>query len=207
MLNYIATYFLAFLVYGPMMDPDGGGFPQSKVLPDAYHLPLFSAQMRIHGGIVVAVIVILMMFFFWRTSLGVKIDLIGQGDKIATYAGVNVKKTVMVAMLISGALCGLAGWNEVYGVQYRLLEGLSSGYGDIATIIALLGGLNPLGIVIASFFFSALLVGGATMQRMTEVPYSVVDIIQGLVIVFVIARTAIHFGWPQKLLRKGKKDA
>ena len=207
MLNYIATYFLAFLVYGPMMDPDGGGFPQSKVLPDVYHLPLFSAQMRIHGGIVVAVIVILMMFFFWRTNLGVKIDLIGQGDKIATYAGVNVKKTVMVAMLISGALCGLAGWNEVYGVQYRLLEGLSSGYGDIATIIALLGGLNPLGIVIASFFFSALLVGGATMQRMTEVPYSVVDIIQGLVIVFVIARTAIHFGWPQKLLRKGKKDA
>ena len=157
MLNYIATYFLAFLVYGPMMDPDGGGFPQSKVLPDVYHLPLFSAQMRIHGGIVVAVIVILMMFFFWRTKLGVKIDLIGQGDKIATYAGVNVKKTVMVAMLISGALCGLAGWNEVYGVQYRLLEGLSSGYGDIATIIALLGGLNPLGIVIASFFFSALL--------------------------------------------------
>lgn len=207
MLNYIATYFLAFLVYGPMMDPDGGGFPQSKVLPDAYHLPLFSAQMRIHGGIVVAIVVILMMFFFWRTKLGVKIDLIGQGDKIATYAGVNVKKTVMVAMLISGALCGLAGWNEVYGVQYRLLEGLSSGYGDIATIIALLGGLNPLGIVIASFFFSALLVGGATMQRMTEVPYSVVDIIQGLVIVFVIARTAIHFGWPQKLLRKGKKDA
>ena len=78
MLNYIATYFLAFLVYGPMMDPDGGGFPQSKVLPDAYHLPLFSAQMRIHGGIVVAVIVILMMFFFWKTNLGVKIDLIGQ---------------------------------------------------------------------------------------------------------------------------------
>ena len=128
-------------------------------------------------------------------------------NRLATYAGVNVKKTVMVAMLISGALCGLAGWNEVYGVQYRLLEGLSSGYGDIATIIALLGGLNPLGIVIASFFFSALLVGGATMQRMTEVPYSVVDIIQGLVIVFVIARTAIHFGLPQKLLRKGKKDA
>ena len=131
MLNYIATYFLSFLVYGPMMDPDGGGFPQSKVLPDAYHLPLFSAQMRIHGGIVVAIIVIIMMFFFWRTKLGVKIDLIGQGDKIATYAGVDVKKTVMVAMLVSGALCGLAGWNEVYGVQYRLLDGLSSGYGDI----------------------------------------------------------------------------
>lgn len=207
MLNYIATYLLAFLVYGPMMDPDGGGFPQSKVLPDVYHLPLFSGQMRIHAGIFVAIVVIIFMFFFWRTKLGVKIDLIGQGDKIATYSGVNVKRTVVAAMVISGAINGLAGWNEVYGVQYRLLEGLSSGYGDIATIIALLGGLNPLGIVIASFFFSALLVGGATMQRMTEVPYSIVDIIQGLVIVFVIARTAIHFGWPQKLLRKEKKDA
>ncbi|MGN0204366.1 MAG: ABC transporter permease [Coprococcus sp.] len=207
MLNYIATYLLAFLVYGPMMDPDGGGFPQSKILPDAYHLPLFSSQMRIHAGIFVAVIVIVFMFFFWRTKLGVKIDLIGQGDKIATYSGVNVKRTVIAAMVLSGAINGLAGWNEVYGVQYRLLEGLSSGYGDIATIIALLGGLNPLGIVIASFFFSVLLVGGATMQRMTEVPYSIVDIIQGLVIVFVIARTAIHFRWPQKLLRKEKKDA
>lgn len=207
MLNYIATYLLAFLVYGPMMDPDGGGFPQSKILPDTYHLPLFSGQMRIHAGIFVAVVVIVFMFFFWRTKLGVKIDLIGQGDKIATYSGVNVKRTVIAAMVLSGAINGLAGWNEVYGVQYRLLEGLSSGYGDIATIIALLGGLNPLGIVIASFFFSVLLVGGATMQRMTEVPYSIVDIIQGLVIVFVIARTAIHFGWPQKLLRKEKKDA
>lgn len=207
MLNYIATYLLAFLVYGPMMDPDGGGFPQSKILPDAYHLPLFSSQMRIHAGLFVAAIVIVFMFFFWRTKLGVKIDLIGQGDKIATYSGVNVKRTVIAAMVLSGAINGLAGWNEVYGVQYRLLEGLSSGYGDIATIIALLGGLNPLGIVIASFFFSVLLVGGATMQRMTEVPYSIVDIIQGLVIVFVIARTAIHFGWPQKLLRKEKKDA
>ena len=208
MLNYIATYLLAFLVYGPLMDPEGGGFPQSKVLPEAYQLPLFSSQMRIHSGVFVAIIVIIIMFFFWRTKLGVKIDLIGQGDKIATYAGVNVKRTVLAAMIISGAINGLAGWTEVYGVQYRLLEGLSSGYGDIATIIALLGGLHPLGIVISAFFFSALLVGGATMQRMTEVPYSIVDIIQGLVIVFVIARTAIQFKWPQKLLRKEeKKDA
>ncbi len=207
MLNYIATYLLAFLVYGPMMDPDGGGFPQSKVLPEACRLPLFSSQMRIHAGVFIAIIVIICMFFFWRTKLGVRIDLTGQGDKIATYSGVNVKRTIIAAMVISGAINGLAGWNEVYGVQYRLLDGLSSGYGDIATIIALLGGLNPLGILIASFFFSALLVGGATMQRMTEVPYSIVDIIQGLVIVFVIARTALHFGWPQKLLRKEKKDA
>lgn len=113
----------------------------------------------------------------------------------------------MVAMLISGALCGLAGWNEVYGVQYRLLEGLSSWLRGYRNDHRIAWWPESIGYCVSFLLFSALLVGGATMQRMTEVPYSVVDIIQGLVIVFVIARTAIHFGWPQKLLRKGKKDA
>lgn len=120
-----------------------------------------------------------------------KIDLIGQGDKIATYAGVNVKKTVMVAMLISGALCGLLDGMKCMVFSTDFWKAFPAATGISQRSSHCLVALNPLGIVIASFFFSALLVGGATMQRMTEVPYSVVDIIQGLVIVFVIARTAI----------------
>lgn len=205
MLNYIATYFLAFLVHGPMKDPVGGDFPQTPNLLEAYRLPLFSDRLRIHGGIFVGILVIIVMLFFWKTVVGYRIDLAGQGDKVATYSGMNVKRTVLITMMISGALIGLAGWNEIYGVQYRLLEGLASGYGEIAVVIALLGSLNPVGIVIASFFFSALMVGGATMQRMTEVPYSIVDIIQGLVIVFIIARATLNYGavknWIERRLR------
>jgi simple sugar transport system permease protein len=145
------------------------------------------------------ILIIVLMFFFWKTSLGYKVDLIGQGEKVSTYAGVNVKRTIIITMMLSGAFAGLAGWNETFGVQYRLLEGISSGYGDIAVVIALLGELNPLGIVVSSFFFSILMVGGACMQRMTNVPYSIVDVIQGLIIIFVIARTAIKItpikGW------------
>jgi simple sugar transport system permease protein len=189
MFNYIATYFLAFLVYGPMMDPNGE-LAQSKVLNDSLKIPLLFSNLRIHGGIIIMILIIVLMFFFWKTSLGYKVDLIGQGEKVSTYAGVNVKKTIIITMMISGAFAGLAGWNETYGVQYRLLEGISSGYGDIAVVIALLGELNPLGIVVSSFFFSILKVGGASMQRMTNVPYSIVDVIQGLIIIFVIARTA-----------------
>jgi simple sugar transport system permease protein len=189
MLNYIATYFLAFLVYGPMMDPNGE-LAQSEILRDPLKIPLLFSNLRIHGGIIIMLLIIIMMFFFWKTTLGYKIDLIGQGEKVSTYAGVNVKKTVIITMMISGALAGLAGWNEAYGVQYRLLEGISSGYGDLAVVIALLGELNPLGIVVSAFFFSILKVGGASMQRMTNVPYSIVDVIQGLIIIFVIARTA-----------------
>ncbi len=205
MLNYIATYFLAFLVHGPMKDPVGGDFPQTPNLLEAYRLPLFSDRLRIHGGIFVGILVVIVMLFFWKTVVGYRIDLAGQGDKVATYSGMNVKRTVLITMMISGALIGLAGWNEIYGVQYRLLEGLASGYGEIAVVIALLGSLNPVGIVIASFFFSALMVGGATMQRMTEVPYSIVDIIQGLVIVFIIARATLNYGavknWIERRLR------
>ncbi len=192
MLNYIATYFLAFLVHGPMKDPVGGDFPQSPNIAEALRLPLFSERLRIHGGIFVGILLVIAMLFFWKTVLGYRIDLAGQGEKVATYSGMSVKRTVLITMMISGALTGLAGWNEIYGVQYRLLEGVASGYGDIAVVIALLGSLNPVGIVIAGFFFSALMVGGATMQRMTDVPYSIVDIIQGLVIVFIIARTTLN---------------
>lgn len=191
MLNYVATYFLAFLVYGPMMDP-GGELAQSKILGESLRIPLIFSNYRIHAGIIVMILIIAMMFFFWKTPLGYKTDLIGQGEKVSTYAGVNVKRTIILTMMISGAFSGLAGWNETFGVQYRLLEGISSGYGDIAVVIALLGDLNPLGIIVSSFFFSILMVGGACMQRMTDVPYSIVDVIKGLIIIFVIARAAFR---------------
>jgi len=192
MLNYIATYFLAFMVYGPMQDKSGYDFPQSDVLADALHLPLLAEGLRVHVGVFIAAAAVVLVFFFWKSTQGFRTDLIGQGSLISRYAGINVSRTVIITMILSGAMAGAAGWTEIYGVQYRLLEGVSSGYGNLAIVIALLGGLDPIGICVASFFFSALLVGGAVMQRMTEVPYAVVDVIQGLIIVFVITRTAFQ---------------
>jgi len=193
MLNYVASYFLSFLVYGPLKDPKGFDFPQTEMLSEEVQLPLFATGIRVHAGLFIGIAALIIMIFFWKSTFGFKIDLIGQGDPISRYAGINVKKTIVITMMLSGAFAGLAGWNEVYGVQYRLLDGLVSGYGNLAVVIALLGGLHPVGICISAFFFSALLTGGATMQRMTEIPYSIVDIIQGLVIVFIITRTA--FKW------------
>lgn len=187
MLGYVAEYFLAYLVYGPMMDPSGE-LAQSKLVPELMKLPKLIGNYRLHAGIFIVGIVIILMLFFWRTTLGYRIDLVGQGRKVATYAGLRVNRMILMTMLISGALAGLAGWIETFGIQYRILEGIASKYGDIGNVIALLGGLNPVGIVVSSLFFAVLLVGGASMQRMTEVPYSIVEVIQGLIIVFVIAR-------------------
>lgn len=188
MLNYIATYFLLYLINGPMQDPYSD-LPQSDIIPEQMHLPFVIENSRLHIGIIFLLIAIIIMAFFWHTTLGYRIDLIGEGEKVATYAGISVKNTTMITMIISGAFCGLAGWIDMFGIQFRVLDGIAGDYGDIANIIALLGSLSPYGIIAAAAFFSVLLCGGASMQRMTDVPYSVVDVIQGFIIILVIARS------------------
>ncbi len=186
MLNYIANYFLEFLVYGPMMDPEGQ-LPQSALLSENLRLPAIFSGFRVHYGLVIMLVVLAFVVLLWKSSSGIRINLIGQGERVSTYAGVNVKATVLLTMFLSGAICGVAGWIETFGLQFRIMENLAGSYGNIATVVALLGALNPFGIAASSFFFSILLVGGASMQRMTDVPYSIVDVIQGLIIIFVIA--------------------
>ena len=130
--------------------------------------------------------------FILNSRFGFTVDLLGHGTKITNYAGLNANRTIIWTMMLSGALSGLVGWIEVYGVHFRLLEGIGAGFGDLAVVITLLGKMSPIGILFASFFISALLVGGATMQRMTAIPYSIVDIIQGLVIVLLITQPMIQ---------------
>ena len=186
MLNYIADYFLDFLVYGPMMDP-AGQLPQSALVAEGLRIKAIFPGLRVHYGLAIMVVVFILTVLLWRSTLGYRINLIGQGERVSTYAGVNVKRTILLTMFISGAVAGVAGWIETFGLQYRIMENMAGSYGNIATVVALLGALHPYGIAVASFFFSILLVGGASMQRMTNVPYSIVDVIQGLIIIFVIA--------------------
>lgn len=188
MLNYVATYILAYLIRGPLMDPNGGNNPQSTSIPDNFRLMRFDDSLRINVGIFIAIILLIAVYYFWRSPYGFKLKLVGASDSVSKYAGLKVSSIVFVTMAISGGIAGLAGWTEVFGAQYRLLDNISSGYGNLAIVVALLGNLRPIDIGIASFFFAALMSGGNTMQRMTEVPYSVVEIIQGIVIIFVICR-------------------
>ena len=164
---------------------------------------------RLHAGIFLMLLVVLIMIFFWRTTLGYRINLVGQGEKVATYSGIHVKQTVVVTMCISGAFSGLAGFIETFGINYRLLDGIAGDAGNIATIVALLGSLNVYGIIAAAMFFSVLLCGGASMQRMTDVPYSVVDVIQGLIIILVIAKDTAMARlntWFGKLFARKEKE-
>ncbi|WFD09379.1 ABC transporter permease [Tepidibacter hydrothermalis] len=218
MLNYIAFYLLEWLVKGPMMDPNGHGFPQTALIHENLRLPIILKGTRLHLGILLAVILIIGGYYFWKTVLGFKIEVVGQSPYVAEYSGIKVNKTIGITMCISAGLAGLAGWTEVFGLHYRLLENISGGYGNLAIVVALLAGLNPFGIIISAFFFAALVVGGNSMQRMVGVPFSLVDVIQGLVIIFIISRV-IYTRWREqnhgkntvnsiyyKLIRKFSKD-
>jgi len=191
MLNYIAYFLLAWLVRGPMMDPAGFGFPQTPLIDKSLQLSSMLAGTRLHSGFVVAVIMVILSWILWRSTLGFRMELIGESHEVAAYSGVNVRRTTLLTMIISGGFAGIAGWNEVFGLHYRLLDDIAGNYGSMAIVIALLGGLHPFGILFSGFFFSALLTGGGTMQRMSGIPLSLVDIIQGTVIVFVISRAAL----------------
>ncbi len=203
MLSYIANCILLWLINGPMQDPYSD-LTQSDVIPEAMFLPRLIGNYRLHSGIFILVFVAVVMCFFWKTPLGYQIELVGQGRKVATYSGANVDRTIQTAMLISGGLAGLAGWIEMFGILHRLFPDIASNYGDISNIIALLGGLNPYGIIASSFFFAVLINGGSSMNRMTNVPYSIVDVIQGLIIIFVIAKVILHRKNSSAAVKKSK---
>lgn len=194
MLNYVAVYLLGWLIRGPMIDPKGHGFPQTPLLEEGLRLPLLLSGTRLHFGIIIALLIILAGYIFWRSTIGFRIKLMGEGHHVARYSGIEVPKTIILIMFISSGLAGLAGWTEVFGIHYRLMDDINSGYGMLAIVVALLGNLNPLGIGVSAFFFAALSVGGSTMQRMVGVPFSLVSVLEGLVIIFVISRV-VYTQW------------
>lgn len=188
MLDYIMLYMLSYMVNGPMMDPEGFGFPQTPILSEGLQLSTIIPGTRLHFGLVIALILLVLTLYFWRSKLGFRIRLVGEDQDVALYSGINVPRHLIITMMISASFAALAGWVEVYGLHHRLQENLAGNLGSIAIVVALLGRLNPIGIGIGALFFAALSVGGASMQRYEGVPYSLVGIIQGLVIIFVISK-------------------
>lgn len=201
MLNYIILYMLAWLVKGPMIDPEGFGFPQTPLISDSLKFPILIPRTRLHAGLLIAILLVVGVVLFWRSKLGFRISMVGESQHAARYCGIRVSRNVVITMIISSGLAAIAGWIDVFGLHYRLMEDLAGGYGSMAIVIALLGQLNPVGIAFSSVFFAALVMGGSTMQRFEGIPYSLVEIIQGLVIIFVISRV-VYVKWKEALIKE-----
>ena len=196
MMNAIAVQLMNFLLRGPMIDPAqaqlASKIPQTARLIDAFRLPRL-APTRLHMGALIAVILaVLVYILLWRTTLGYRIRAVGQNPSASRYAGINVKRYIVLSLLLSGAFAGLAGATQVFGVNYRMItDGSASGFtgsaGFNGIVAALFGQLHPLGAIPASILFGALLVGANKMQRVVQVPSALVIALNGLVVVFVVS--------------------
>lgn len=187
LLNFVAVLLVAAALNGDLGEP-GAGYPQSPQLPAAAWLPKLVPGSDLHAGIALALAAVaLCHVLLWHTTLGFRWRLLGASPRAARYAGVSLPRSFFGLMLLAGALAGLAGAVETLGVHYRLIEGFSSGFGFNAVAIALMGGANPLGVAPAALFFGFLETGALAMQRQTGVPSSLVLVIQGLTMIFVLA--------------------
>ncbi|MBN1284775.1 MAG: ABC transporter permease [Anaerolineae bacterium] len=192
MMNQIAVQLMYYLLRGPMIDPEqvaaGTGYPQSEAMPRQVWLLRLAPPSRLNAGLIIALALAVVVYvFLWRTSIGYRIRAVGQNIHAARYAGMNVSTYMTLSMTLSGALCGLAGAIEVMGVNHRILEGISGGYGFSGIVAALFGGLHPLWTVPASVVFGGLYVAAQRMQQAVQVPAVVRDVILGLIVLFVVS--------------------
>jgi simple sugar transport system permease protein len=195
MMNYIALNTISFLLNGPMKDPNPNNVTaRTPLIAESARIPVIFNGLRIHWGFVLALLV---AFGVWwllnKTTLGFEIRTVGANPDAAKYAGINVKRIIILTMALSGMLAGLAGTIEVTGLNYRHELGFSIGYGFDAIAIALLGRSHPLGVVLAAILFAAMRNGATRMQFLTQMPVDLISMLQALILLFVAADAIIRY--------------
>jgi simple sugar transport system permease protein len=187
MLTYVANLILIYLVVGPWKDPDGYGFPQSRLFTEAASVPRPVAGTRIHLGVFVALAIVGMGWFLLSKSLlGFKLKVVGQAPRAAAYAGFSTKSMTWLAMLAGGGLSGLAGMFEVAGPIGQLTPALPTGYGFTAIIVAFLGRLHPVGVLCGGLVLALSYLGGEKAQIALGMPAAVTKINQGILLFYLL---------------------
>jgi simple sugar transport system permease protein len=197
LMNFIAIYFVKYLVQGPMR-PEGSTFNMSAQLPrEGVFLPLIEGT-RLHLGVVLAIVIAIAIWVVLQhTAFGLKLRASGQSPGFVRLQGQSAGQTILASMALSGAIGGLAGTFEVLGVQYRLIDGFSSGLGFEGLAVAFLAGLEPFGAVIVSLYFGAINNAALALQSALSIPAALADVLSGLPILLLAVISGV-------MLTKGK---
>lgn len=195
MFNFLAASLMVYLLVN-IFSEAGQGMPASQAFPKSASLwtwQAFMAQLGVefaasplNVSIILALICCAAVWvFLWKTRWGYELRTVGANPEAAIYAGINPKRVIILAMLISGGLAGFVAVNELLGVQHRLVLGFNTGYGFAGIAVALMGRNHPLGVMLAALLFGALYQGGAELAfEISSVTRDVVVVIQGLIILF-----------------------
>ncbi|MBV1815578.1 ABC transporter permease [Pseudomonas viridiflava] len=207
MLNYIALNLLLYFVHGPLKDPAGMNFPESATFGDASRLPLLMEDGRAHVGVYFALFALVAVWvLLQRSFVGFQIKVLGLDKRAAGFVGFREKRLVWLALLISGALAGLAGVSEVTGPIGQLVPQVSPGYGYAAITVAFLGRLNPIGILFSSLLIALLYLGGESAQMTLNLPPAITQLFQGMMLFFLLACDVLILYRPRLKMRWAKRQ-
>jgi simple sugar transport system permease protein len=198
LLNPVALLVVQGLLHGPWKDPETG-FPESPRIAEAAEFPQLSefipfiGRSRLHLGFVIAVVLIIVAWYVLsRTSTGLRVRAVGLSPRGARFAGIRVERTLLRVALVSGAVAGIAGVSEVAGIQFRLTEGVSPGFGYTGVVVAMLGGLAMPGVLLAGLLLGDLSVGASSAVRSLQIPSQVGDVVQGTLLLVTVGALAIY---------------
>jgi len=187
MLNFVAAQLLSWAVHGPLMEPSHA-LPQSVMVAPTAQLDFYFEPSRLNFGMIIALLfAIICQLGLFHTAAGFELRALGRNRRASAFFGIPIRRFTVFAMGLSGALAGLGGAVQVSAITHRLFETMSPGWGYEAIAVALVARLNPLAIVPAAILFGALDNGSQAMQRADAVSPVLVDVIQGMVIMILIA--------------------
>ncbi|MCH7881303.1 MAG: ABC transporter permease [Proteobacteria bacterium] len=187
MLVYVAQLMVSWLVHGPMMDPEGFNFPQSRMFDDSALLPILIEGTRLNAAFLFALSALLVGYIFmYRSFYGFQMQVAGNAKNAARYAGFSAKRVIWIGLLSGGGMAGLAGMSEVSGPMGQITEHVSNNYGFAAIIVAFVARLNPVGIFFASLLMALLYLGGEQAQQYMNLPSSISNVFQGMLLMFLL---------------------
>lgn len=205
MLNYVGIQFASLLVHEPSpLAKTGTFYPQSPLIQSSARLPILIKGTSLHAGLVMGLILAVIIYLALRyTPFGFRTRMIGQNPEAARYAGIKVRRQIILVLLLSAGLGGLAGTSEVLGLKLALYDYFSGGLGYDAIAVALMANSNPIAVVLTAFFFGALRAGAGKMQVVVGIETPISQVMQALAVLFVIA---IGFGERVRISHQEKKQ-
>lgn len=208
MLNSVALFLLQFLLTTRLFTGEGGYPGKSQKIDATAALPrLFGTSFRLHWGLIIAIVAAI--FVWWllkRSTFGFELRAAGQNAHAARTAGINVNRTLMYTLILSGALAGLAGTAPVLGTEKVITNGVAGSLGFDAITVALLGKNSPLGVVLAGLLFGALNAGGALMQSSAGIPVEIVQITQAVIVLLIAASESIRHRRARRAVTEKKAE-
>src|SRR5512133_3489616 len=187
LMNTVITFPISFLLNGVWRSPVTGEPQSPEILANSY-FPHLIPRSRLHLGFLLAwVVLAVVCAVLNRTPLGLRMRAIGLGQQAARFAGVKVERTMLIAALVSGGIAGLAGVGEVAGIHFHLISGISSGFGYTGIIVAMLGGLNPLGVGLAGLFIGLIETGAQSVSQALGVPIYLGNVVEAALLLVTLS--------------------